>query len=174
MRKHAPTEPVDDGDEIDEAARHRDVGDVGRPDLVQPLDRHARQPVRVDLVAGRGFAGVRTAIERLDSYALHQGRDMPAADRNALAAQKIAQHTGARERALQMQFVDPPHDAQVFGRDGTRLVIDRASADVQNLRLAGNREIVRPVDHRLALINPALLSAPSKKSFSSASSPIFA
>ncbi len=40
---------------------------------------------------------------------------MPAADRKALAAQKIAQHAGARERTLQMQFVDPPHDAQVLG-----------------------------------------------------------
>ena len=99
---------------------------------------------------------------------------MPAADRNALAAQKIAQHASARERTLQMQFVDPPHEAQVLGRDRTRLVIDRAPADVQNLRLAGNREIVRPVDHRFALSKPALVSAPSKKSFSSASSPIFA
>ena len=33
MRKHrAPAEPVDDGDKIDEAARHRDVGYVRRPD----------------------------------------------------------------------------------------------------------------------------------------------
>ena len=37
---------------------------------------------------------------------------MPAADRNALAAQKIAQHAGACEWALQMQFVDPPHKRQ--------------------------------------------------------------
>src|ERR1700757_2335093 len=33
---------------------------------------------------------------------------------------------------------------------------------------------MRSVDHRLALNSPALLSAPSKKSFSSVSSPIFA
>jgi len=99
---------------------------------------------------------------------------MPAANRKTLAAQKIAQHAGARERTLQMQFVDPPHHTQIFGRDRTRLVIDRAPADVQNLRLAGNRENVRSVDHCFALSKPALVSAPSKKSFSSASSPIFA
>ena len=64
----------------------------------------------IDLVAGRGFRGVAPAIDRLDSHALHQGRDMPAADRDALAVEKIAQHAGARERALQMQFVDPPHE----------------------------------------------------------------
>src|SRR5271154_4166170 len=99
---------------------------------------------------------------------------MSAADCNALAVQKIAQHASARKRALQMQFVDPPHDAQVFGRDRTGLVIDRAPADVQNLRLAGNRENVRSVDHRFELSKPALVSAPSQKSFSRASSPIFA
>ena len=99
---------------------------------------------------------------------------MPAADLDALAAQKIAQHPAARERVVQMQFVDPPHDAQIFGRDRPGLVVDRAPADVQNLRLAGNREIVRSVDHRFALSKPALVSAPSKKSFSSANSPILA
>jgi hypothetical protein len=34
---------------------------------------------------------------------------------------------------------------------------------VQNLRLPGDRQIVLTVDHRFALSNPALLSAPSKK-----------
>ena len=42
MREHPPAEPVDDGGQIDEAARHRDVGDVHRPDLVGPLDRQPR------------------------------------------------------------------------------------------------------------------------------------
>src|SRR5918993_866901 len=36
------------------------------------------------------------------------------------------------------------------------------------------RQRVRPVDHRLALSRPALLSAPSKKSFARVSSPILA
>src|SRR6202011_613241 len=37
-----------------------------------------------------------------------------------------------------------------------------------------DRQIVLTVDHRFALSSPALLSAPSKKSFSSVSSPILA
>src|SRR5438876_4036026 len=53
-------------------------------------------------------------------------------------------------------------------------IVDAATADVQSLRLLGDRQIVRTVDHRLALSSPALLSAPSKKSFSSVSSPILA
>jgi hypothetical protein len=37
-----------------------------------------------------------------------------------------------------------------------------------------DRKVVLRVDHRFTLSNPALVSAPSKKSFSSVSSPILA
>jgi hypothetical protein len=33
-----------------------------------------------------------------------------------------------------MQFVDPAHERQVLGRDQARSIIDRAAADVENLR----------------------------------------
>ena len=46
-------------------------------------------------------------------------------------------------------------------------LVDAAAADAQNLSLLADRQIVRAVDHRFALSNPALVSAPSKKSFSS-------
>src|SRR6185437_11317059 len=48
---------------------------------------------------------------------------------------------------------------------GTRQIIDSVTADAQHLRLFGDRRSCPP--SRLALSNPALLSAPSKKSFSS-------
>src|SRR6267154_659396 len=60
------------------------------------------------------------------------------------------------------------------GRHRARQIINAAAADLQNFRLPGDRQIVSTVDHRFALSNPALVSAPSKKSFSSVSSPIFA
>jgi hypothetical protein len=41
-------------------------------------------------------------------------------------------------------------------------------------RLLRDRQIVLAVDHRFALSKPALVSAPSKNSFSSVSSPSFA
>src|SRR5262245_37322489 len=72
------------------------------------------------------------------------------------------------------QPVDPPHHREVGLRHRPRQVGDAAAADVQSFRLLGDRQIVRPVDHRFALSKPALVSAPSKKSFSSVSSPILA
>jgi len=50
----------------------------------------------------------------------------------------------------------------------------RNSHAPQNLSLPGNRQVVLAVDHRFALSKPALVSAPSKKSFSSVNSPILA
>ena len=38
-----------------------------------------------------------------------------------------------------------------------------AAADAQKLSLLADRRIVRAIDHRFALSNPALVSAPSKK-----------
>src|SRR6202161_4573280 len=73
-----------------------------------------------------------------------------------------------------MQPVETPHDFQVGRRHRARQVVDAAAADAQNLRLLADRKIVLTVDHRFALSNPALVSAPSKKSFSSVSSPILA
>src|SRR3954453_6158756 len=55
-----------------------------------------------------------------------------------------------------------------------RRVVKTAPAQLQQLRLPGERQLVPAVDHRCALSRPALLSAPAKKSFSSVSSPIFA
>src|SRR4030088_1469369 len=73
-----------------------------------------------------------------------------------------------------MQPVETSHDLQVGRRHRTWQVVDTATADAQNVRLLCDRQVVLTVDHRFALSNPALLSAPSKKSFSSVSSPIFA
>jgi hypothetical protein len=47
---------------------------------------------------------------------------MTPTDQDAFATQQIAQHPDARERVVQMQFVDPAHDLQIAVRDWSRLV----------------------------------------------------
>src|SRR6202158_5040502 len=99
---------------------------------------------------------------------------MPAADLAPLGSQQASQHPRTGERELQMQPIETPHDREVCGRHWARQIINAAAADLQNLRLPGDRQVVFTVDHRFALSNPALVSAPSKKSFSSVSPPILA
>jgi hypothetical protein len=84
------------------------------------------------------------------------------ADRDALAAQQIAQHPAAGERVVEMQLVDPPHHRQIGRRHRPRAVIKAAAAELQDRRLPGQRKLVLTLDHRFALSMPALPSAPAK------------
>jgi hypothetical protein len=124
-------------------------------------------------VARLGLRGARTAIERLYPHPLHQRLHVTTADLAPIGSQQASQHPRTGERKLQMQPVETPHHLQVARRHRTWQIVDAAAADVQSLRLLGDRQIVLTVDHRFALSSPALLSAPSK-SFSSVSSPILA
>src|SRR5450759_1100840 len=73
-----------------------------------------------------------------------------------------------------MQFVDAAHQCQISIRHWAWLVVRRGAGYFQYLALLCNRELVVWGDHLFALSNPALVSAPSKKSFSSVSCPILA
>ena len=121
-----------------------------------------------------GLRRPRTAIERLYPHPLHQRLHVTTAGLAPLGSQQASQHPAPGEGELQMQSVKAPHDRKVGFRHRARQVIDATPANVQRPRLPGDRQIVRAVDHRFALSRPALLSAPSKKSFSSVSSPILA
>jgi hypothetical protein len=85
MRQNPPARDVDHGGEINEAARHRNVGDVHRPHMIGALDLLSPQQIRINLVTRRRLAGVRAAIDRLDPHALHQRRHMPPPDGDAFA-----------------------------------------------------------------------------------------
>src|SRR5215468_1593124 len=66
------------------------------------------------------------------------------------------------------------HDRQLRLRHRPWQIVDTATTDVESFCLFADRQIVLAVNHRFALSNPALLSAPSKKSFSNVNSPILA
>src|SRR3981189_1708567 len=144
------------------------------PHLVRPDNLHPAQQIRVDLVAGLRLRRPRTAIERLYPHPLHQRLHMTTPDLAPLGSQQASQHPRASKGELQMQTVETPHERKLGFRHRARQIVDAATADVQSFRLLADGQIVRGLDHRFALSKPALPSAPSKKSFSSVSSPIFA
>lgn len=82
--------------------------------------------------------------------------------------QLAAQHARSHEGVLQVQLVDAAHELQVGRAGGPGQVVDRASAHAQQGGLARDGQGVITVDRGFALSNPALVSALSKKSFSSA------
>jgi hypothetical protein len=103
---------------IEEAAMHRNVGNIGTPDVVGPLDGDTAQQVRIDLVARRRTAQVRFGVESFDASDAHEPLHPFAVD---------LQHDGhpaaAEERAFQIQFVQLPEQPQVLGALRPRLVI---------------------------------------------------
>jgi hypothetical protein len=125
-------------------------------------------------VPGFRFGRARTAIQRLYPHLPHQRLYVTAADLAPLGSQQAFQQPRSREGKLKMQLVETTHDHEVRIRHRTWQVVNAAAADIQRLGLPDDRQVVLAVDHRFALSRPALLSAPSKKSFSSVSSPIFA
>src|SRR5262245_2396859 len=99
---------------------------------------------------------------------------MPPANLAPLGSQQVPQHARTCVGMREMQLVDPSHERKIALRHPGRLVVDATPTDPQGSALFGHRQLVIAVDHRLALGNPALPSAASKKSFSSVSSPILA
>src|ERR1700693_3278435 len=99
---------------------------------------------------------------------------MAAANLDASDKELPAQHPRAHEGILQMQLIEPPHQRQIGGAGGLRHVVHRPPAEAQKFGLARYRQLILSVDHGFAPSNPALVSAPSKKSNSSACCPILA
>jgi hypothetical protein len=62
--QHSAAHPVHNDHQVEKALGHRDVGDVGAPHLIDPLDREPAEEVWEDLVRRRRLAGVRALVDR--------------------------------------------------------------------------------------------------------------
>ena len=176
--QHPAAVPIDHRGQVDEAPGHRDVADVHGPDLVGPRDGQRAQQVRVDRAPGCLPAGVGLPVERRDRHAPHQRGHVLAAHRDAFAAQQIAQqiaqHARSGKRQFQVQLVDAAHQLEVIIAHRLGPVVRAAAADTHEFGLPLDWQRMTSLDHRPTLSRPALLSAPDKKSISSACWPILA
>jgi hypothetical protein len=72
-----------------------------------------------------------------------------------------------------MQLVNPAQQGQLAIGHVSRLIVCHRARHAEELAWLDGRQGMSSVDHRVVLSTPALVSALSKKSFSSASYPIF-
>ena len=173
--QNEPARPVHDRHQVKEAALHRDVGDVGAPDMVRPLDRQTPEQIRPDPVLGVGRAGARRPIDCLQPHQAHQTDGPAPPDAHTLAAQVKRHPTGAVKRVLQEELVDAAHQRQRLRALPLRLVVERGAPERQQAALPAQaqRRVVAH-NHRAAL-RPAHRPGPrDKKSRSTISSPILA
>ena len=174
-----PARPVHDRHQVKEAAVHRDVGDVGAPDMVRSLDRQAPEQIGPDPVLGMRIAGARRPIDCLKPHQAHQPSGPASADPHALAAQVKCHPTGAVERILQEQLVDPPHRRERPRALPLRLVVERGAPERQQAALPAQAQRRVVAHHHRAALRPAHRPAHrpdprDKKSRSTINSPILA
>ena len=62
--QHLAGEPVHGGHQIEEALSHRQIGNVGAPDLIGPVDPQSAEQIGVGLVALGKLFGVRLLVDR--------------------------------------------------------------------------------------------------------------
>ena len=133
--EHEAAEPIHHRDQVEKAATHRNVSNIGAPDVVGPLDRDAAQQVRVDLVTRRRTAQVRFGIVGFDAQNAHQPLDALAVhlqfDRHLAAAEK---------RALQVQLVESAEQTQVLRALRPRLVVVGRARHSQQFALLLNAQ----------------------------------
>jgi len=102
--------PVQDRHEINESLGETNVGDVGRPGLIRPVDRNSFQKIGIHLVVGPLDRQSRLRIDRFKPHHPHQPP-------HPLGIDFIAHHPQAGrhprhpvERALRELLVDQPHE----------------------------------------------------------------
>jgi hypothetical protein len=122
--QHLAAAPVHDGDQIEEALSHRQIGDVGAPDLVGPLHPQPTQKIGVGLVPLRGFAGVGFLVEWHQSHEAHQPPDALFVHGMALVLQVPGHLADAVERGVQKLLVDQQHEVEVHRRLALRRALE--------------------------------------------------
>jgi hypothetical protein len=81
------------------------------------------------------LAGAGLAVDGRNPHPPHQGGHVPPTDPLALLPEEIAQHPGARKGILQMQLVNPAHQAQHGRRHRGRPVVGRGARYAEQLAL---------------------------------------
>jgi hypothetical protein len=113
--EHLSRMPVHDRDQVPESFFERDVGDVGCPHLVGPVDDEFAQQVGVDRLVPVGRRSFRLWAKTSDPHEPHQTPDPFAIDDDALTLEDLDHHPLAVLGVGQVELVDREHE----GRGGT-------------------------------------------------------
>ena len=106
-------------------------------------------------------SGGRLAVQRLHPHPLYQRAHMSPDHLETSSVELIAQHARSHERMIQMQFINPAHQPKLSL--ALRSVTKAVPANSGKFRLTLDEQGgVVTAEHRFALINPALMGAPSK------------
>ena len=106
--------PIQDGHQLHEPVRHRDVVDSGCPHLIRSLDGQAPQQGRIHRVSDPGLARARLRIQGAQAHLAHQALDSLAIHRGPLGLELVSQAATAVKQTLSVDLVQAAHQGQVL------------------------------------------------------------
>ena len=149
------------------------VGDVGCPNLIDPVDCYSFEQVRVYPVFRRRLAGIGLAVDGFQPHRPHQSPYPLAVDLMPLSPEPGRHPARTIKGRLQILPVHPGHQVQVQRVSRCRPVVHRGTAELQQTTLLYYRKPgVSSVHHSQT---PATTHSPDlrdKKSRSTLSCPI--
>jgi len=108
--------PVHDGDEIEEPAPHRQIGDVRAPDLIRAIHPRPPEQVGIGLMPASRPAGVGLLVDRHQRRKAHQPTYPFLVHQMTVVAQAPGHLSDAEKWRFQELFIDQPHQAEVLLR----------------------------------------------------------
>ena len=92
--------------------------------MVGAIDLHIPEQIGVCLVPRLRPGGPGLAVDCLYAHLTHQRANMSPADDVTQIIKLISYPSAAEKRPLQMNLVDEPHQFQIAGANGNRLIVD--------------------------------------------------
>ena len=119
---------------------HLRVDYLGRPHLIDPLDGHVPQQVRVHLVTP-ARRQLRLRVDGLQAHDPHQPPHPLAVHLVTLADEPPGDLPAPEERVGRVLLVDEPHQRQVLGRFWDRLVVQGRAGEPDQLALPADAQL---------------------------------
>jgi hypothetical protein len=134
--QYIPPAPVHHRHPRDKPLVETHRGDSGTPDVIDPRDLHAAQPIRVNRLSRGRLTQMRLGIDRFHPHLRHQPRHALMVHLLALCAQlgRHAAHTVKRGRRVLR--LEAPHEVECLLTGPSRLIIQTRSRQPQSGTLA--------------------------------------
>jgi hypothetical protein len=142
-REHTARMPVHDSYQVHEAARHRDVGDVGRPHLIRAVNHQVLEQIRINPVRLGGQREIALRIQRDKAHRVHQTLYALAIDPMPLIGKPVPDAPAAVVGMFQMATVDQLHKLKLLLGYRLRHVIklERGRSRSSHWRVTGNGSV---------------------------------
>ena len=133
--QHIAAEPIHHGHQVEKAVFHRNIGDIGAPNLVGIGDIQALEQVRVDLVPLGRLACPGLAIHCLDTHQAHQPFHPLVVYLVTHTIQAFGHPRGTPDRNKQVNPIDHLHQLKVQLAFSCRFIIEHRPVDPQQFAL---------------------------------------